>query len=68
MVLAALLSFDGSGVAQASLEPQGSTLEKFEKAFVLADVAVGFVGACEEGVGAERLKAEAVCGEGTACF
>ncbi len=62
--LVSALGFDaveGSGVAQALSEPQGSSLENPEKAFVLtgatgADLAAG----CETGAGAgaERLKAE----------
>lgn len=49
----------GSGVAQASFEPHGSSLEKPENALELtgatgADLAAG----CENGAGAERLNAE----------
>lgn len=60
--LDSIFGFDtdaGSGVAQASFEPHGSSLERPEKALELvgatgADLAAG----CENGAGAERLNAE----------
>lgn len=60
--LDSIFGFDidaGSGVAQASFEPHGSSLESPKKALELAgatgaDLAAG----CENGAGAERLNAE----------
>lgn len=52
---------EGSGVAQASLEAQGSAVEKFENA--LEARGADFEGAWEA-VGAERLKAEFRAEEG----
>lgn len=49
----------GSGVAHASLEPQGSAFEKPERPAIFPWVMLTIVGAgCEGGVRAERLNAE----------
>lgn len=50
---------EGSGVAQASLEPHGSAVERLENAFCcdVAEVA-GFGGPWEVRAGLERLNAE----------
>ena len=51
----------GSGVAQASLEPQGSATEKVEKPVVAPSFMPEEVGAgCKGAAGAERLNAELV--------
>ena len=67
MGFGAVVVAEGSGVAHASLEPQGSSLfEKLENALVVAvwvDDA-GFGAACEGAAGAERLKAELILAEG----
>ena len=64
----ALVAAEGSGVAHASLEPQGSSLfEKPENALleaVCADAA-GFGAGCEGAAGAERLKAELMFADDT---
>ena len=54
-----LVTAEGSGAAQALLEPQGSSLEKPENALELAGATgADFAAGCETGAGAERLKAE----------
>lgn len=61
----AVVVVEGSGVAQASLEPQASLLfEKLENALVPAGCAgaAGFGASCEGAAGAERLKAELMFG------
>ena len=63
----ALVVAEGSGVAHASLEPQGSSLfEKLENAVLVAFWAdgAGFGVGCEGAAGAERLKAELMLAEG----
>ena len=63
----AVVVVDGSGVAQASLEPQASLLfEKLENALVLAGCtdAAGFEAGCDGAAGAERLKAELMFTDG----
>ena len=63
----ALVVAEGSGVAHASLDPQGSSLfEKLGNALVVAVLAVaaGFGAACEGAAGAERLKAELILADG----
>lgn len=64
-----LAAVEGSGVAQALLEPQGSSLENPENALELtgasgADFGVG----CETDLGAERLKAESRVEDGGGGF
>ncbi len=57
----AVVVVEGSGVAQASLEPQASLLfEKLENALVLAGCtdAAGFEAGCDGAAGVERLKAD----------
>ena len=54
----------GSGVAQASLEPQASILEKAEEvAVVVGGGAAAFAVGCEGGGWDERLNAELIDGE-----
>ena len=63
----ALAVAEGSGVAHASLEPQGSSLfEKLENALLVAvwADAAGFGAGCEGAAGAERLKAELMLADG----
>ena len=63
----ALVVAEGSGVAHASLEPQGSSLfEKLENALLVAawEDADGFGAGCEGAAGAERLKAELMLADG----
>lgn len=58
---------EGSGVAHASLEPQGSSLfEKLENALLVAvrADAAGFGAGCEGAAGVERLKAELMFADG----
>lgn len=60
---------DGSGVAHALLEPQGSSLEKPENELELTAATGADLGAgCETGAGAERLKAELIFEDGGAGF
>ena len=63
----ALVVEEGSGVAHASLEPQGSSLfEKLGNALLVAvwEDAAGFGAGCEGAAGAERLKAELMLVDG----
>lgn len=49
---------EGSGLAQALLDPQGSA-PKFEKSFEPGGTELdGFSGACNSGAGADKLKAD----------
>ena len=63
----AVLVFVGSGVAQASLEPQASALEKPGSAFEVAEegVTVGLVLLWDGGAGADRLNADFISDDGT---